>query len=214
VTFVEGSQYRNGLGEAVVLHIKDDTMVVRYVLASRSEVFVGQEKEYPVLSQAESVLSERRRQAGEMKRMGVQVLRGENDMFLAGWLAKNGDFGIVLPPKDADKFEGEYEALTGEKPDMELADFCESPWGLGYRVSFPLPPEQFMAAVKLPTGVDVHVSGNTGSITKNDFVRGLLRMGLRMGKNEGRIDAVAAGLRGEDRAAFQEGVEAREKMVA
>ena len=77
------------------------------------------------------------------------------------------------------------------------------------RVGFPMPSEAFRSVVKLPDGVDIHDNGGSGSVTKNDFVWGMLRMGMRMGRNDGRVAAIAEKLEGEDRKAFLEGAVAR-----
>lgn len=214
IEFVEGNVYENGLGSYQVKHIRTDgMMMVQYVSSKRSEVYAGQTRAYFLKVQAEAIMAYRKSVQDEAKRSGVRILTGGNDMFLAGWLAANGSFSVLLPEKSMERFEEMYLDVTGEKPDMGRVLVGETPWGIGLRVSFPVPSEDFRSEVKLPAGVDIRVKGGSAEVTKNDFVWGMLKMGMRLGRNEGRVEGIAAKLDGEEKKAFLEGASAREAML-
>ena len=186
VIFSEGERYETGLGMFQVYHIMQDGMMkVLCEMAKRSVVQVGAMYVYPAKSQAEAVVSEVERKEQELVKAGVAVI-GTCDVPLVDWIAKKGCIRVQMRPDMVGRFSDEYVALTGKEVDMtyvlEGDKYFENAYGLC--AEFPQPPQGVDMVV--PNGIKLHQGkGTTLRIWNNAYVRGMLRVGLKLGRNEG-----------------------------
>jgi hypothetical protein len=185
VEFAEGGRYENYFGVCEVLRIgQDGRMDVRYVSAMRSEVSVGSKYVYGLKAQAEAVAAEARRKEQELVRSGVAVI-GKMDVPLVEWIANRGCIRAQMRPDMQERFEDVYEDLTGAKADPDYVLYGDSYFegAYGLCVEFPQPPAG--VEVALPDGIKLHSSGGTLRIWNNAYVKGMLKAGLKLGRNQG-----------------------------
>ena len=216
VSFVENSIYENHYGFCHVWNLKDDgTMDVEYIRTKIPGVIVGQKNTYPIKAQAETIFNERRRETAKMNRIGVANF-SESDMFVLGYLFSHGTISVQTNSSRADRFEDEYSYLTGEKPvrsneSGESAHWtiAENYWGLALCVSVKTPSDEILSNMKLPHGI--YIKDGSLQVWNNEFVWGLIRMGMRIGKNGHQLKAMASQLTGAADEKFMEGVRAGRK---
>ena len=188
VTFVEGETYLNYFGEAKVMWLKAETMVVKYVAAVRGRASVGQVSEYPIRAQIETVVKAKDDEKKALAAVGVAVI-GAGDMPLVNWIAEKGVIHVQMRPDMKEKFEDEYEGLTGKKAELDEANRNFVCYGSGYFAGcfslyavFSKPP----AGAKMPSNLVVfEVGKDKCRINNNAFLKGALKAGLKLGTNEG-----------------------------
>ena len=212
VSFVENSIYENYYGFCHVWCLKDDgTMDVEYIRTKVPGVPIGQKNTYPIKSQAETIVNERRRETAKLNRIGVRTF-AEEDMFTLGYLFSHGTISVQTNGGRADRFEDEYSDLTGEKPvrpneSNESAHWtiAENYWGLALCVTVKTPSGEILSNMKLPNCL--YIKYVSLQVWNNEFVWGLIRMGMRIGKNGSKVLEVAKKLSGKLADSFKEGLE-------
>lgn len=231
---IENAVYEDNLGAYQLTKIDDDGKVdVVYVSVIPGKmVNVGQWKTYPVghvansepfrtpeekaRRQAEKEAQEAMQEAQESFEKRVAKLRGytlgEAQMFTLGYVTARATIVVHCNEKDADRFAADYEAVTGEAPAWptknDHANWQIRPcyWFTGLGIT------GLGTQGEVPTELILEnvCTCQNGAVEswKSKFVWTLFRAGLRIGKNDGRMEEVASKLSPAAQAKFWEGVEA------
>ena len=188
ITFTEGNDYDNYFGTYKVLSIVSDThMQVQYVSISHSPVQVGQIVVYSMVIQAETISKEKQRKAIGLKKAGAKKFDGDKDNFTLAYIKEHGNITIDVPPQHQHTFAAHYRRISGCDVNDHLGHGYtpgknEGWWAVTMRVHLPY-DEAVLDKLALP-GNGVRVDRGTICVSSNNFVRGLLYAGFRIGKNK------------------------------
>lgn len=181
VKFVEGEQYENWFGTYRVRYIRTDgTMDVEYVSVKRVDVYVGERVTYPMKAQAQAILAFSRECEAEMRRDRVVEVDVQNG--LVAWLMRNGTVHGQANPKALDAFVERYERLSGAKVDMRYVQLGNY-WSYALAVDAPVIPSHLMS--EIPGNVKVLENNGRVSMWSVEWVSGLIKAGMRLGKQGG-----------------------------
>jgi len=209
ITFTEGEEYTNWFGIYEVLKINDDgTMQIEYLQSFKPPIRAGDVKVYPMSAQAETIYKARRSEEIEMRLNRIMDLKGTDDSFAMGFLAKNGYISAEVGPRYHKSFPKKYKAITGEDPSKYL--------GEGYRLSPNDKRWSFTLRVHLPVNLpaalldklnfqNMKIRPYGTEINDNALVWGLLNKGFSIGRNDDKMDQISSGLPDDGKKAFMAG---------
>lgn len=220
IILTEGSVEENFYGKykIISLDLNKNIMIVEYVEIKNPSVTRGEQKTYPIQSQAESIIREKMRQDREMKYNQIQF--GSKEFFSVGFLAKYGRIRVEVPLSLKNRFDEMYKKFTGEDPSKFLghgyaAQLSTETKGNSweFRITFPNPGTELLNRMDFSNCPPIPSSKNTLEINYSNYVMNLFRLGFTIGTNEHNIPKVLNAIQGEkEKNSFIEGTRVFERL--
>ena len=213
VVLTEGKTYRNYFGSYILNSINDTepkTITVIYLDGQNKDSI----QTYPAKSQAEAIKSEEKRAIRqEETATGIEITKFSTnaEFYTLGYLAKHSRILVEVPKNLTEKFERQYNALTGDTATSHIQDNSyyiapkeENRWYIKGRLTFPV-IEEAVNKLSFPSDVNIIHKGDNVEINNNNYIFNLFRNGFKLGENSGNYGIISRGLSGEAKQAFDQG---------
>jgi hypothetical protein len=219
MTFTEGEVVENFFGKYRILSLNpNNTMTVEYIEIKNPSVRIGEQKTYPITSQAESIFKEQKTQAAAIKYKEINF-GGSKDFFTIGFLAKNGRIRVEVPITLKQQFDQMYKKFTGEDPSKFLGhgyaaelnpETKGNSWEL--RISFPNPGPEILNNMSF-SNYPIVSSANRLEINYSNYVLNLFKLGFTIGTNELNIPKIMNAIQNsEEKNSFIQGTKVIDVM--
>jgi len=218
IIFTEGKIEENYYGKYHIVSINEahKTITVEYIDVKNTGVLMGEQKTYPIQSQAEAIIKEKMRREREMRYSTINF--GSKEFFTVGFLAKYGRIRVEVPRTLKNKFDEMYKRFTGQNPEDFLehgyaADLNPETKGNSweFRITFPNPGPELLNRMNFSNCPPIASSANKLEVNYSNYIMNLFRLGFTMGNNANNLQTILSAINGdEERNSFIEGTNAIE----
>jgi hypothetical protein len=212
VEFKVGDLCENHFGKYRVADLRTDgNLVAEYTEVKVPLVFVGCRHVYPIKSQAEAIVSEQRRANLPLKKLDIHSF-SDKEWMTVGWLFAGATLRVETSSSRTASFAQQYKLMTGTQPEIPNGEnqvfWNESDkyWGLALGLSFQKPKDEDLGKFSMPNLT--RCANGSLSIWKNSYNLGLIKLGMRIGKNGSQADDVLKKLSGSKAEYFKAGLDA------
>lgn len=204
-----GNEFETLSGKFRITDIQGNIIVIEYL----DGMYAGKTFQKNVNGLKEEVDRANKKKDISNKSKFINFRGDSGEAFTLGYLAAYGSIVARIAPNHLDSFKKEYNQLTGDNADNYLKEkrflhVRTDDYPLDYfRIVFQASPELSQKlALHENTIVPLSYGDNNFQFNSRKFIFSLFRIGFRLGRNNNRVNEIAANIGKEQRKSFYEGV--------